>query len=55
MTNAEDVSCMHPIEEAYDLLRKTENGVATPHAEGNPFAYLKKNGARIFSGSRFNC
>ena len=33
---------MHPIEEAYDLLRKTENGVATPHAEGNPFAYLKK-------------
>lgn len=42
VTNAEDVSCMHPIEEAYDLLRKTENGVSTPHAEGNPFAYLKK-------------
>lgn len=36
VTNAEDVSCMHPIEEAYDLLRKTENGVATPHAEGKP-------------------
>ena len=23
-------------------MRKTENGVSTPHAEGNPFAYLKK-------------
>ena len=32
---------MHSIEEAYDLLRKTENGVVTPHAYGNPFAYLK--------------
>ena len=42
VTNAENVSCMHPIEEAYDLLRKTENGVSTPHADGNPFAYLKK-------------
>ena len=41
VTNVEDVSGMHPIEEAYELLRKTENGVSTPHAEGNPFNYLK--------------
>lgn len=41
VTNAKDVCGMHPIEEAYDLLRKTENGVSTPHAEGNPFNYLK--------------
>lgn len=41
VTNAMDVSGMHPIEEAYELLRKTENGVSTPHAEGNPFNYLK--------------
>jgi len=41
VTNARDVCGMHPIEEAYDLLRKTENGVSTPHAEGNPFNYLK--------------
>ncbi len=41
ITNAKDVYGMHPIEDAYDLLRKTENGVATPHAEGNPFHYLK--------------
>ena len=41
VTNAKDVSGMHPIEEAYELLRKTENGVSTPHAEGNPFNYLK--------------
>jgi hypothetical protein len=41
VTNAKDVCGMHPIEEAYELLRKTENGVSTPHAEGNPFHYLK--------------
>lgn len=41
ITNAEDVCGMHPIDEAYELLRKTENGVSTPHAEGNPFSYLK--------------
>lgn len=41
VTNAENVCGMHPIEEAYDLLRKTENGISTPHAEGNPFNYLK--------------
>lgn len=41
VTNAEAVSGMHPIEEAYRLLRKTEEGVTTPHAKGNPFDYLK--------------
>ena len=41
ITNARDVRGMHPIEEAYDLLRKTENGVSTPHAQGNPFDYLR--------------
>lgn len=41
ITNAEAVSGMHPIEEAYRLLRKTEEGVSTPHAKGNPFDYLK--------------
>lgn len=41
VTNAKDVCGMHSIEEAYELLRKTENGVSTPHAEGNPFNYLK--------------
>ena len=40
--NATEISGMTPIEEAYKLLRKTENGVSTPHAEGNPFDYLKK-------------
>lgn len=39
--NVQDVCGMHTIDEAYDLLRKTENGVMTPHAEGNPFNYLK--------------
>ena len=29
------------IEKSLDMLRKTENGVSTPHAEGNPFQYLK--------------
>lgn len=32
---------MRPIEEAYKLLRKTEEGASTPHAKGNPFDYLK--------------
>lgn len=41
ITNAKDVCGMHPIEEAYELLRMTENGVSTPHAKGNPFSYLK--------------
>lgn len=41
VTNARDVCGMHPIEEAYELLRKTENGVSTPHAQGNPFDYLR--------------
>lgn len=48
--NSEDISCMRTIEEAYELLRKTENGVLTPHAEGNPFTYLKKM-APEFSGA----
>ena len=32
---------MHTIEKSLEMLRKTENGVSTPHAEGNPFQYLK--------------
>ena len=32
---------MLPIEESYEMLRKTENGASTPHAEGNPFDYLR--------------
>jgi hypothetical protein len=40
--NAKDVAAFHPIDEAYKLLRDTENGVTTPYAEGNPFDYLKK-------------
>lgn len=42
VVNAKDVAAFHPIDEAYKLLRETENGVTTPHAEGNPFDYLKK-------------
>lgn len=42
IVNAQEVCGMSPIEEAYELLRKTENGVTTPHTEGNPFDYLKK-------------
>lgn len=41
VVNASDITGMHTIEEAYELLRQTENGVTTPHAEGNPFNYLK--------------
>lgn len=41
ITNATEISGMSSIEEAYDMLRKTENRVTTPHAEGNPFQYLK--------------
>lgn len=39
--NAKDIYEMVPIEDAYELLRKTENGVSNPHAEGNPFDYLR--------------
>ena len=39
--NAEDITGIHTIDEAYAMLRNTENGVSTPHAEGNPFKYLK--------------
>lgn len=41
ITNSDKVTGMHTIEESLDMLRKTENGVSTPHAEGNPFQYLK--------------
>lgn len=41
ITNSAEISGMSSIEEAYDMLRKTENRVMTPHAEGNPFQYLK--------------
>lgn len=41
ITNSTEISGMIPIEEAYNLLRKTENKVKSPHAEGNPFQYLK--------------
>lgn len=41
VVNASDITGMHTIEEAYELLRQTENGVTTPHTEGNPFNYLK--------------
>ena len=39
--NADEIIGMHSIEKSLDMLRKTENGVSTPHAEGNPFQYLK--------------
>lgn len=39
--NAKDICGMLPLEEAAEMLRKTENGVGTPHAEGNSFNYLK--------------
>lgn len=41
ITNSDEVTGMHTIEESLEMLRKTENGVSTPHAEGNPFQYLK--------------
>lgn len=41
VTNADEIVGMHTIEESLDMLRKTENGVSTPHAKGNPFQYLK--------------
>lgn len=40
--NAIEITGMHTIDEAYELLRQTENGVTTPHTDGNPFNYLKK-------------
>lgn len=39
--NPQEIQGMLPIEESYEMLRKTENGVSTPHAEGNPFDYLR--------------
>lgn len=39
--NQKEIYGMLPIEESYEMLRKTENGVSTPHAEGNPFDYLR--------------
>lgn len=39
--NKDEITGMHPIEESLEMLRKMENGVSTPHAEGNPFNYLK--------------
>jgi len=34
---------MHLIEEAYELLRKTKNGVSTPQAEGKSlYEWLQK-------------
>jgi len=39
--NSQEIYGMLPIEESYEMLRKTENGVSTPHAEGNPFDYLR--------------
>lgn len=39
--NADEIVGMHTIEKSLEMLRKTENGVSTPHAEGNPFQYLK--------------
>ena len=38
---AKEIRGMHSIEEAYKLLRKTENSVSSPNANGNPFMYLK--------------
>lgn len=38
--DALDLSEMVTIEEAYEMLRKTENGISTPNAKGNPFEYL---------------
>lgn len=41
VTNAKDVCGMHPIEESYELLRKTEKNVFPPKDKGDPFHYLK--------------
>jgi hypothetical protein len=41
IVNAKDIYGMLPIEQSYEMLRRTENGVSTPHAEGNPFDYLR--------------
>jgi hypothetical protein len=41
VTNSDEIIGMHTIEKSLEMLRKTENGVSTPHAEGNPFQYLK--------------
>lgn len=41
IVNADEIVGMHTIDESFDMLRKAENGVSTPHEEGNPFQYLK--------------
>ena len=41
VTNVDEIIGMHTIEKSLEMLRKAENGVNTPHAEGNPFQYLK--------------
>lgn len=41
VTNVDEIIGMHSIEESLNMLRKTENGVSTPHVEGNAFQYLK--------------
>lgn len=38
VTKVIDVCGMQSIEDAYELLRKSENGVSTPHAQGNPLS-----------------
>lgn len=40
--NVKDVSGLHTIEDAYQMLRDTEKAVTTPHTQGSPFTYLKK-------------
>ena len=39
---SESIQGMHSIDEAIDMLRRTENGTMAPSAENNPFVYLKK-------------
>lgn len=41
VTNADEIKGMHSIENSLAMLREAENGVSTPHAEGNQFQYLK--------------
>lgn len=31
ITNADEIIGMHTIDESFDMLRKAENGVSTPH------------------------
>lgn len=39
--NADEIRGMHPIDEAFSILRKVENSTVAPTAENNPFTYLK--------------